>query len=567
MKMKSGAFAGMLLLLMAINACKDDDPDPGSAIEISFDNANPLTVDLSAYRPLVTGEIAGELPLKSYSAILVNQTNESILVRDFSLEGSLLYRFDLVLPYTLTTTGLRIEAVDQKNNQKSVVLPISVKSLPAADPQPITNKDAFPGAEGFGRYTTGGRGGKILFVENLSDDGKPGSLRWAVNQSGARTILFRVSGTIELNSPLIIAQGNLTIAGHSAPGDGICISKDYMQLKDGLDNVIIRYLRFRPAKGSGEYDAAWGRNCSNILIDHCSFSWANDEVASFYDNENFTMQWSIISESFYHSTHPKGDHGYGGIWGGMGASFHHNLIAHHTSRNPRFCGARYHPESSDREIVDFRNNVIYNWGANSAYGGELGQHNLVNNYFKSGPATQSAKKNRIVEIYSLSAVPDSKWYIEGNYVEGYPAITADNWAGGVQGLVDASVRASSPFPEGEIMTTSAQLAFDEVLNGAGASKKRDQLDARITNEVRTGTAAYGGAYGAGSGIIDSENEVGGFPLLITYGQMNDFDNDGMDDDWERANGLNPNDPGDHRGNTLRPDYTNLEVYLNNLLEN
>ena len=174
MKMKSGAFAGMLLLLMAINACKDDDPDPGSAIEISFDNANPLTVDLSAYRPLVTGEIAGELPLKSYSAILVNQTNESILVRDFSLEGSLLYRFDLVLPYTLTTTGLRIEAVDQKNNQKSVVLPISVKSLPAADPQPITNKDAFPGAEGFGRYTTGGRGGKILFVENLSDDGKPG---------------------------------------------------------------------------------------------------------------------------------------------------------------------------------------------------------------------------------------------------------------------------------------------------------------------------------------------------------------------------------------------------------
>ncbi|MCU4177267.1 pectate lyase [Marinilabiliaceae bacterium N1Y90] len=439
---------------------------------------------------------------------------------------------------------------------------VNVEQLPAVDPSPISDKDAFPGAEGFGRYTTGGRGGKIFFVENLKDDNKPGCLRWAINQAGARTILFRVSGTIELASPLVINQSHLTIAGHSAPGDGICISGNYTQLNDEVENVIIRYLRFRAAKGSGEYDAAWGRNCKDIIFDHCTFSWGNDEVASFYDNENFTMQWCLISESFYRSTHPKGDHGYGGIWGGWGASFHHNLITHHTSRNPRFCGARYHEESREKEIVDFRNNVIYNWGGNSVYGGEMGQQNMVNNYYKSGPATQSSKKNRIVEISSV----DSKWFIEGNYIEGYPAISNDNWNGGVQGQSsNPIVKATVPFASGEIISQTAIEAYGSVLEKVGASRKRDFVDARIVSEVTDGVALYGGSYGSQTGIIDSELDVEGYPVLETYNVILDMDNDGMDDIWEEKNGLDPKNPLDYKEFTLDDNYTNVEVYINSLI--
>lgn len=297
--------------------------------------------------------------------------------------------------------------------------------------QLLAQQLAFPSAEGYGKNTTGGRGGTLYVVTNLNDSGS-GSLREAVQASGTRTVVFAVSGIIELQSQLTISNDNISILGQSAPGDGICVANYTVQLS--ADNILIRYMRFRPGSfQKDEYDASWGRRNKDIIFDHCSFSWGNDEQASFYDNENFTMQYCIVSESFYASDHPKGNHGYGGIWGGWGATFSHNLIANHTSRTPRFCGARYHLESASTEIVDFRNNVIFNWGFNSAYGGEAGNHNMVNNYYKPGPATGSGSvRHRIINPSDTKSDgnPISTWYVSGNYVEGNSTVSNDNWNGG-----------------------------------------------------------------------------------------------------------------------------------------
>ncbi len=436
---------------------------------------------------------------------------------------------------------------------------------------------AFPGAEGGGKYVSGGRGGKILFVDNLNDKGK-GSFRKAIETDGPRTIIFRVSGNIELQKTIHIKNGDLTIAGQTAPGDGICLQNYGVRVD--ADNVIIRFIRIRPGdKMKVENDAISGIRNKNTIIDHCSFSWAIDEVASFYDNTDFTMQWCIISESLYQSQHHKGKHGYGGIWGGLNASFHHNLLSDHTSRNPRFCGPRYSglPEN---EKTDFRNNVIYNWGFNSVYGGEEGRYNMVSNYYKPGPATKKSARNRILDLtqmfYNARINPDTMhagwFYISNNFVEGDPEVTLDNWNGGVQGKgVDEKAKLKSKLTEPifytPIVEVDAKTAFNQVLQLSGACLYRDNVDQRILKEVETGVEKFGSSYEEGNnGIIDSQNDVGGWPELKSTAPLPDSDNDGMPDLWEKENNLNPDDASDNNINSLDKNYTNIEVYINSLVQ-
>ena len=438
---------------------------------------------------------------------------------------------------------------------------------------------SFPTAEGYGRFTIGGRGGKVFEVSNLNDDVNPGSLRYAINQTGPRTIVFTVSGTIFLKSSLSIKNGDLTIAGQTAPGDGICVA-GYTPSVDA-DNVIVRFVRFRLGDiNNVEDDAFNGRNHKNIIIDHCSMTWSVDETASFYDNENFTMQWCIIGESLYNSSHPKGAHGYGGIQGGWGATFHHNLYIHNTSRNPRFCGARYHTSTYTSEIVDFVNNVVYNWGFNTVYGGELGQQNVRANYYKPGPATKSGVLNRILNpSISTDPVADyGKFYVADNYVFGFANTTSDNWTTGVQGVSDAikaKVKVTQPFPIADVKTHPAELAYQAVLQVVGANfPKRDAVDLRLIEDTRTGKATYEGKTYKQSnsvpdpskitGIIDSQTDVGGWPVLNSLPAPLDSDYDGMPDEWEKKQNLNPNDAND-RNNLSSSGYTMLEEYINGLV--
>lgn len=429
---------------------------------------------------------------------------------------------------------------------------------------------AFPGAEGFGKDITGGRGGVVIEVTNLNDDGA-GSLRAAVKQSGVRTIVFRVGGTIELKSKLSVSHGDVTIAGQTAPGGGITLS-GYPLTIDG-DNVIIRYIRSRLGdQNAVDDDAMNGRHNKGVIIDHCSMSWSVDEAASFYDNEDFTMQYCIISESLYQSVHDKGNHGYGGIWGGKGATFHHNLLAHHTSRNPRFCGSRY-SNQPELEKIDFRNNVIYNWGSNSVYGAEGGSYNIVNNYYKSGPATSSGVSSRIIAPNADNGSnnqPSGVWgefYVNGNYISANASVTEDNWIGvNASGINKDDIKSLVEFDTDTVTTHDAPIAFEHVVAQVGVSvPTRDIVDERIIQEVISGGATYGGHYGEGKGIIDTPGDVGGYPELEAGTSPEDTDKDGMPNVWETARGLNPNDPEDRNGDDNGNGYTNLEEYLNELV--
>lgn len=418
---------------------------------------------------------------------------------------------------------------------------------------------AFPGAEGFGKYTTGGRGGDVYIVSTLDDNG-PGSLREALEAKGKRTVVFSVSGNIELESRLLVKNGDLTVAGQSAPGDGITIRNHPLILNS--NNIIVRYIRVRVGdKSKREYDAFSGTKMKDIIIDHCSISWGNDEVASFYDNENFTMQWCIISEALHNSYHSSGGaHGYGGIFGGMKATFHHNLMAHHFARLPRFNGARYHKQP-EKEIVDFRNNVLYNWVNYTSHGGEEGNHSIINNYYKHGPATQKEHRYRMLRTMQ----PAGKFYISGNHIYGDKDGSRDNWLGGnwkgpIRGESLANARADKPFPLSEVTQDSAEEAFEKVLASAGASFRRDSIDKRIVEEVRTGTATFGK-----NGIIDSQNDVGGWPILESKPAPKDTDQDGIPDEWEIKNGLDPNNPNDSKNIQPGTFYTYLEIYLEELL--
>jgi pectate lyase len=444
-----------------------------------------------------------------------------------------------------------------------------IPSSPATSQPP-----AFPGAEGYGKFTRGGRGGVVCEVTNLADRG-PGSLRAAVETTKPRTVVFRVSGTIELKSALTIKDPLITIAGQTAPGDGICIRKYPLIVNAG--DVIIRYIRVRLGDESrGQYDAMGGKGQKNIIIDHCSASWSQDETVSFYLCDSLTIQWCLITESLYNSTHPKGPHGYGGIWGGTNSTYHHNLLAHHSSRNPRF--------ASGCGNTDFRNNVIYNWGFNSAYGGEANDPsgggaqstiNMVANYFKTGPATKSEVMCRIVSPSTRNAIAGyGKWHVAGNVVEGCPHASTDNWAYGVQGPDDSSkpfIRSHKPFAYSPITEESAEDAYKSVLSIAGdIHPKRDSVDVRILHEVATGSAAFEGASYRRlhhispsvplTGIIDSQTDVGGWPVLHSARPPLDSDHDGMPDEWEKSHGLDPVDPSDR--NVIGKDgYTYLEEYL------
>lgn len=544
-------------------------------------------------------------------------------------------------------------------------LAVSLFSTAAfADAEPIP---AFPGAEGFGKYVTGGRGGDVYHVTTLEDNGNnnspiEGSLRWAVRKSGARTIVFDVSGTIMLQSELKITNGNLTIAGQTAPGTGICVANYPFVIS--ANNVIIRFLRFRLGnealkenKSAHEGDGLGGMDRQNLMIDHCSVSWSIDECLSVYGSKNFTVQWCIASHSLVNSGHSKGSHGYGGNWGGSGASYHHNFVTNHGSRTPRF-GPR--PGTQKDERMDFRNNVIYNYGGNAIYGGEGMNVNVVNNYFKPGAATPSGTKGKriakidartfdycldkadfpgkiqravgisvtsgnityrfsdygdpTIRIYladtkeyvlcpvdmenatfdfngTIINLPTNSWwpmvhkygtfYIEGNVNSEYPDVTADNWANGVYNQmagtecdnvypgkdneVKNSLRLDIPMEFAEVTTHSAEDAYDRVLDYVGASLHRDEYDRMLIDECREGKTLF-----TKNGLIDSQDQVlyadgsTGWPALESLAAPVDTDGDGMPDEWEIENGLDPENPED--GNDIAESgYTYLEEYLNSLV--
>lgn len=447
---------------------------------------------------------------------------------------------------------------------------------------------AFPGAEGGGMYTTGGRGGKVIHVTTLADSGT-GSLRAALNESGTRTIVFDVAGLIELGSTLNIAKGDVTVAGQTAPGDGICLKNFSTVVK--ADNVIIRFVRFRMGdEAKQENDAIWGRYQKNIILDHCSMSWSTDECSSFYANINFTMQWCILTESLCNSVHGKGAHGYGGIWGGKNASFHHNLLANHKSRNPRFD----HPEIYDNNIsthrgnVDYRCNVVYNWGDNSSYGGEGAWLNMVNNYYKPGPASKDKKYFLDANgIYNSSGTNYGypELYVSGNMHTKYSDITSDNLVGVYwhdhktntppdnSKLKLSQMPVKGPSSEDIYTTThSATDAFARICASAGASLKRDAVDRRACGDAQSGKATCtDGGNGSKNGIIDTQSVVGGWPSYTAdaaaLAKTVDTDKDGMPDWFETQFGLNKSDAADGNAKTLdhKDRYTNLEMYLHYLV--
>lgn len=408
---------------------------------------------------------------------------------------------------------------------------------------------AFPGAEGYGKWTVGGRGGRILTVTNLNDSGE-GSFRDAVEQTGARIVIFAVDGNIELKSPLCVNNDSITIAGQSAPGDGICL-KDY-PLVVNASNVIIRYIRVRVGDryrldsdgvGGGRYGQ------KNVILDHLSVSWSIDECLSIYKTENLTVQWCLVTHSLNTSVHTKGSHGFGGIWGGYKATFHHNLLANHASRNPRFSSV------DGTKWVDYRNNVVYNWGFKTAYGG--GHHaeiNIVNNYYKPGPASLH---HRLLDVAEDGT---GRYYVAGNMMAGDDAVTRDNHSAVTDCVGECtSCLVDFPFPSEPIHEDTPAVAYQRILESVGCSFSQDSYDREVLRQVREGIGTFGV-----NGIINSQEDVGSWPVLNAEKVLIDSDGDGMPDVWESKHGLNPKSASDASVYTLDENYTNIEIYLNSL---
>lgn len=471
---------------------------------------------------------------------------------------------------------------------------------------------AFPGAEGGGMYTFGGRGGKVLTVTNLNDDG-PGSFRWACEQGGARIIVFNVSGVIMLKTPVILRAPYVTIAGQTAPGDGVCISGESFQVD--THDVIVRHMRFRRGNTNvwNREDSFGGNPVGNIMIDHCSCEWGLDENISFYRHMfdmhdgkpkrkvptvNVTIQNTISAKAL--DTY---NHAFGSTIGGENTTFMRNLWADNTGRNPSIGWGG---------VFNFVNNIIYNWVHRTADGGEFStMSNFINNYYKPGPLTPKNSNVgwRIVKAESRSEklFPYKQFgrvYATGNIVEGYDAITKDNWAGGIQtadkdGNLGADelalMRSDEPFEMAPITIIPSEKTFDYVLDNVGAMlPTRDIVDQRIVDEVRTGKAyyvdklpkknPYGDLWGLSpksqaedgtfkyrrlgndsykDGIITDPAQMGGLPKYKGKAYK-DTDSDGMPDEWEIANGLNPNDPTDANKDCTGDGYTNIEKYINGI---
>ena len=522
--------------------------------------------------------------------------NVSGTTQSFSnLESGTSYKFEVaaVAGSVASAWSERIEVTTAKDDTPDPIPgPDPLSDVYASMLVPAAEEDgmarAFPGAEGGGMFATGGRGGKVLHVTSLKDGTEEGTLRWAVSQKGARTIVFDVAGIIELKSALKISNGDLTIAGQTAPGDGICLKNYPLQIN--ASNVIVRFIRCRMGDEAGAEDDALsashkdGSWCHDIIIDHCSVSWSTDECASFYGNEDFTLQHCIISESLRVSVHGKGTHGYGGLWGGNNASFHHNLLIHHDSRNPRFdhdylCTAR--------GPVHFINNVIYNWGGNSGYGGESGpgtdprQINIVNNWYRPGDA--SSNRARIVNPTTKCSncnhddqysVTPGLFYVSGNFMYGSDKVSSDNWEGVEPDdkNLKENVRSDKFMGCHKGTLHNAADAMKSVLSYAGASLSRDRIDTRLAKETREGSYTYKGSKGGTKGLIDTQEDVGGWPAYKASDEqlamVADTDLDGIPDWYESLFGLDGKSASDAAQSTIDPDgrYTNLEMYLHYLVK-
>jgi pectate lyase len=426
--------------------------------------------------------------------------------------------------------------------------------------QVIEQLPAFPQAEGFGAYAKGGRGGKVIFVDNLNDDG-PGSLRAAVNDSVPRIVIFRVSGTVELQSELRVTNPYITIAGQTAPGDGICL-KNFPLKIHRTNDVIVRGIRVRPGiellKEGGSTDGIAVEFSRNVIVDHCTASWSTDEILNTNNkNSDVTVQWCIFSESLNNSTQGR-EHGYAATLGGTRTSIHHNLFAHNKGRNPSIGGG----DRDRRSELDIRNNVVYNW-ISRVCDGKPHTVNFVANYYRPGPATPQNNRTVVAEIQNSERYGfDSQWFIEDNYIEGFPELTSDNWSGAVRFRSGCSMeknRVYTPFENSNYMTRDAAMAYLEVLDHAGVTvPHRDAVDKRVIEDVRTGSATFG------NGIIDKVEQVGGWPELLTNDVPSDTDEDGMPDEWEANEGLDINDPTDRLDIKQGEVYDNLERYLNEL---
>lgn len=434
---------------------------------------------------------------------------------------------------------------------------------------------AFPGAWGGGMFTSGGRGGKVIAVTNLNDNGE-GSLRAALEAEGPRIVVFRVAGTIKIDSDLNINHPDITVAGQTAPGDGICIAGTF---NINTHNVIVRHIRVRrgvPVGGQGD-DNIGGNPNHHIIIDHCSTSWGMDENISLYRHmrpsldgttqikdpaQNITIQWTITSEAL-----DARGHAFGGTWGGNPSTFHHNLFACNTGRNPSI---------GMSGPFDFRNNVIFNWRHRTTDGGdETSLINMINNYYKPGPATNENMRGVFARIeqrsmyspgsawaeggwYPKAQNRPGKWYVAGNVMHDNPEITNNNWAGmrGPENLA----RVNTAFEGWPVAPHQTALeAYESVLANAGATlPKRDAVDQRVTEMVRSGKPM------TETGIIKDIAEVGGYPEL-TFDPKKvavDTDGDGMPDEWEKKNNLNPKDASDGAKDADKDGYTNVEEFLN-----